>query len=126
MSAFDDEFATAFPELIDTFGEDVVYTEQGGLPVTVKGISGEMEVTTQDGNEGETTLRVETVMLPRTSTAAGGGNYVAEPRMNATITMDGRSYAIDRVVSQTATATCLQLARRAVSGQQKPGLEAAR
>lgn len=115
-SSFDDQFASfAAPNLRETFGQAITYTVDE-TDTTVVGMVGEetaMEEETPAGREQRTVRDVEIGRDANADTGsfsvdAGG---IANPRLDATLTIGGVLYAVEGIVDQNAYSTTLRVVR---------------
>jgi len=91
------------PVLLEYVGEPLTYTPAGGAGVACTGIVGFEEDEEEETLDGRRRKRVRDVSLST--------DDVAAPALNATVTIGGVEYAIERVVSKSATFTRLALRR---------------
>jgi len=127
MAIFDELYAAGAAMLMDYLAAEVTYTPAGGAGVTLPAIISMAAVDEADDLDGRRLSEHREVTIPRTAAAAGldgagaQRNYLAQPATNATVTIDGTSYAVEAIVSQSASFSKLALVRHAAAERSRRG-----
>lgn len=99
------------PALFELMGDTCVYTTAAGVATTLTAVIGPEQTEEVVDADGVTRRRARDCLMPRTAAAAGGGSYVAAPSLEATVTIGGEVWAVQRLLSQTEDWTSLRLTR---------------
>lgn len=114
--------AVAAPALLAQHGETVTYTD-GGDVVELQAMLRGDEQTQDKDDRGKIKNTRLVATFPRTSAAAGGGSYVANPSSRATITWDGVVYAItldSEAMAMNPVFATVHLVRKAFTKRNNP------
>ena len=113
------------PALMDTLGTAaVVYQEPEENPVTLTAIVGNMEVAEVEGatSGGRRKLARRTVIIATNPVGAYGG--VANPRLSATVEIDGEVWEVEGIEAQGASMAKLNCVRKASTELSRGGYRA--
>ena len=119
MSDFEDDLAwAALIVLLDVHGESIVYRDDGGDPITLTAIVGDEQTNEVEADEGEDLERLRHITVLRNPASNYGG--IAEPSLTATICAQGQTYAVKRIVVQTASHAKLEVLLRTAAEITRP------
>ena len=108
MSLFDSMMSNAAETLLQATGTDkVIYRPMDADPVTLTAIVGVIQDLEQpESDRGIETKRTRSVTIRRDSTAPGGG--ISDPQLQEQIEIDGETWSIEAIESQSVTWTSLR------------------
>jgi len=95
VSLFDSDFEAAAGDLLTQLADTVTYTPNGGAGVSVSAIVGRDVGAIEETDYGTDKVRRRVVVIPTTSDAADGGNYIAAPSHQDTVTISGVEYSVE-------------------------------
>ena len=102
------------PLLWQHHGESITYTPDGGEAVTLTALVRRDTEASQGAEHGQRLARRDEIIIPTTAAASYDGQYVADPQVNDTVTIDGMEYVVRDVLSRNALATLICEARAAM------------
>ncbi len=104
-SAFDADLATARDGwLLPAFGRAVTYTTAAGVATSIdQAMVGPVEDVDEDAPDGRVLRQVREVSIST--------DDVADPQINATVTIDSVVYAVEAITSQTYAMSTLRVVR---------------
>lgn len=109
-SDFDTLYAqTALPNFHDWFGEAITYTVDGAVTAIASAIVDDQQAEDQTREDGRVQIGWLAVSINRDADSAAGG--VADPRLDAILTIRGDRYAVDAITGQNANFTTLRVIR---------------
>jgi hypothetical protein len=119
MSDFDNAFAaTGSPGHFAFFGGTLTLTPKGAAPVVVTGVIGRERREDRDGSHGRRAFRVRDIRITNDPTGPFGG--VANPQMNATVTIAGEEWAVEKISGPVGGEYTVTVVREAVIQTSKP------
>lgn len=119
-SDFDTDFATAgAPNLLTRFGQPASYTPAGGEAVSLSGAVSDEQVQTEEDSAGRTSVRTCRFTISRDPDGEHGG--VADPAINATVTIDGDAWEVRDITELDAVMATVLLVRVGRSERSRPG-----
>lgn len=110
MSLFDDNFAAVGVSLLMHYlGEEIVYKPAAGGLIPLTADVGEEQIEEVETDNGRRLRRTRTVKITTDPTSEYGG--VTSPKLNDAATIRNGSWAVERIVSLTASMATLELVR---------------
>jgi len=121
-SEFDTAFAAAgVPSLLSQFGQSAIYTPAGSeaVPVSLSGSLSGDHVDDEDDDGGRASVRSCLLAISRDPDGDYGG--VADPALNATVTIDGVDWEVRDIPKLDANMATLLLVRIGRSERSRSG-----
>jgi hypothetical protein len=107
---------------MEQFADEASCTPVGSTARTVTAIVWPEEVAEESTERGSKRKHTRRLAVPRTSEAANGGSYLANPAIGDVWTIDSLEYRVDAIESQTEAETFLHVLRVGVHEENRSGL----
>lgn len=123
MSEFGDLWSeVAAPSLMREFADNVLCTPVGSTERTVAAVVWPEEIVEEQTPTGIKRKHIRWLTVPRTEAVAGSTAFLAGPGIRDAWTVDGVSYVVEAIESQTEVETLLKLVRVATHEETREAL----